>query len=267
MTRKILLLLPLLLLACGSTPPLRQPQAIEQTLSADNDARRALRNGDLLNALHDFEKVLELQQSLDDTAGAAETMINLATVFHRMSADEAALSWLDKILLEKERIYPPESILTASFRKAVILTNLARISEAETALKSAETLCEQKCALSYGIEVLHARLLLLKGDADGALAIAQVLGGKDVGGKEEQANALRVAAMAEEKLARSSSALQHYQAALQIDKSLGLSRRIGEDLNGLARVSKQLGQDQDAAEYLRRANLVDKAYRQSISAR
>lgn len=265
MYKILLLMLPGLLAACGSAPVPRQPLAIEQAKAADKDARKALRDGELLRAQHDFAKALELQQSLDDIAGAATTLINLATVTHQLHDDEGALTWLNKILLEKEHIYPPDSQLTAAFRKAVILANLGRLSDAESTLQFAEKLCEKKCAMNFGIDVLRARLLLLNGDVEGALALAQAVGKEGDAGKEEQANAIRVAAAAEEKLARSASALQHFQAALEMDKALGLSERIGEDLSGMARVSTQLGRDQEAAEYTRRADLVKEAHRQSES--
>jgi tetratricopeptide (TPR) repeat protein len=262
----LVLMLPGLLAACGSALVPRQPLAIEQARAADKDARKALRDGELLRAQHDFAKALELQQSLDDVAGAATTLINLATVTHQLHDDEGALTWLNKMLLEKKHIYPRDSQLAAAFRKAVILANLGRLSDAESTLQFAEKLCEKKCAQSFSIDVLHARLLLLNGDADGALALAQAVGKEGVAGKEEQANAMRVAAAAEEKLARSASALQHFQAALEMDKALGLSERIGEDLSGMARVSTRLGRDHEAAEYARRADLVKEARRQSESA-
>lgn len=262
MTRIILLLLAGILAACGSAPP-RLPPALEQAQTADREARRAMRAGELLRAQYNFTKVLGLQQSLDDTTGAATTLINLATVTHQLRDDAAALVWLDKILQEQAPIYPSESQMTASFRKAVILTNLARLGEAETALAQAELQCGKKCALHSGMEVLHARLLLLKGDAEGALALAQAVGKEKDAGKEEQANALRVLASAEEKLRRYADALQHYQATLEMDKSLGLGARIGEDLNGMARVAKLLGQDQESAIYARRAALVHESLRQN----
>jgi len=264
MTRLFILLLTGMLTACGSAPAPRPPQALEQAQTADKDARRALRSGELLRAKNNFAKTLALQQSLDDSAGAATTLINLATVTHLLHDDPAALTWLDKILLEKTQIYPPESYMTAAFRKAVILTNLARLSEADSALQLSEKLCEKKCALHFGIDALRARLSLLQGDAEGALALAQAVSKEYEAGKEEQANALRVVAAAEEKLARYASALQHYQAALEMDKSLDLSARIGEDLNGMARTSTQLGHNQEAAVYARRAVLVNESYRQSV---
>lgn len=258
-----LLMIAGLLAACSSAPVVCQPLAIEQARAADKDARKALRDGELLRAQHDFATALALQQSLDDTAGSTTTMINLATVAHQLNDDQTALTWLDRILLEKEGIYPRESQLTAAFRKAVILADLARLGDADTAFRFADKLCDGKCALNFGIDALRARLLLLNGDAQGALALAQTVSKQVGAGQGEQANALRIAAAAEEKLQRPTEALQHYQAALEMDKALALSERIGADLNGMARASAQLGRDQEAAEYSRRAVLVNEPLRQS----
>jgi tetratricopeptide (TPR) repeat protein len=264
MTKIILLLLAAILSACGSMPAPRLPQAVEQAQTADKDARRALRSGDLLRARHDFAKALLLQQSLDDTAAAATTIINLATVTHQLHDDEAALVWLDKILLEKTALYPADSNLAAAFRKTVILTSLARLPEADAALRQAEKLCDKKCPLRFNIEALHARLQLLKGDAQGALVLAQAISKEADAGQEEQANALRIIAAAEEKLARYTDSLQHYQAALEMDKTLGLGARIVEDLSGMARTAKQLGRDQEASAFARRSELATESLRQTI---
>jgi tetratricopeptide (TPR) repeat protein len=265
MTKIILLLLIASLTACGGTPAPRLPQALEQVQAADKDARRALKGGELSRAQHGFAKTLLLQQALDDTAGAATTMINLATVAHQLHDDEGALVWLDKILLEKTLVYPADAMMAASFRKAVILTNLARLPEAELAFQQADKRCEKKCQLHSGIAGLHARLLLLQGDAQGALILAQALSKEADAPKEEQANALRVVAAAEEQLTRLPEALQHYQSALEMDKALGLGARIGEDLLALARVAKKLGREQEASAYSRRAALVDESLHQTAA--
>jgi tetratricopeptide (TPR) repeat protein len=256
MTKIIQILILGLLAACSSTPTPRLPQALAQAQNEDKEARKALRGGDLLRAQHGFAKALQMQQSLDDAAGAATTIINLATVLHQQHDEEGALNWLDKIVLETEVIYPLDSKGAAAFRKAVILTNLARLPEAEATLTLADKWCEKKCALQFGIDGLRARLLLLNGDAQGALVLANALSKADEADKEEQANALRTAAAAEEKLERYADALLHFQNALGIDKALGLGARIGEDLSGMARVSKLLGHDQEARAYTRRAELV-----------
>ncbi len=253
----VLMMIAGLLAACGSAPVARQPLAIEQARAADRDARKALGEGELQFAQQQFARALALQRSLDDTAAAATSMINLATVTHRLHDDAEALTWLDGILLEQEGIYPQQAKLAAAFRKAVILTDLARLAEADSALQSAEKLCAGQCALSAGIGALRARLLLLNGDAEGALILAQRVSKQEKSDKAERANAVRIVAAAEEKLARPAPALQHYLEALEMDKALGLGVRIGEDLNGMARVSAQLGMDREATEYARRAVLAN----------
>ncbi|MFA6016179.1 MAG: tetratricopeptide repeat protein [Gallionellaceae bacterium] len=266
MIRLLFLLLASVMAACSSTPPPRQPEAVELAQTLDKDARRALRNGELQRAHNTFSNVLVLQQSVDDSAAAATTMINLATVTHQLNKDMGALIWLDKILLEKDSIYPPESRLIAAFRKAVILTNMARLDEAEKALQNAAKLCDKNCNLFYGISMLRARLLMAKGDAQAALAIAEEVSREKQAGKEEQTNALRLMAAAEEKLQRYAEALKHYQAALDNDKALGISARIAEDLNGLVRVSKLLGRTDEAIIYARRAAIVSNSLKQRVQA-
>jgi len=262
MTKAILFILLGMLASCGSTPP-RLPQAMEQAQVADKEARRALRSGDLLRAQHDFAKTLQLQQSFDDLAGAATTIINLATVAHQLHDDEGALIWLDKVLLENAEIYPEESRLAANFRKAVITANLGRLPEAEASLAEAIKMCDKKCSLHFGIDGLQARLLLLKGDSQGAITLALTVSKEAEAGQDEQANALRTVATAEEKLSRYAEALQHYKSTLEIDKVLSLGIRIAEDLSGMARVSKQLGRDQEAIAYSRRAKLANESLRQN----
>jgi tetratricopeptide (TPR) repeat protein len=250
--------------ACGSSTPPREPQLIEKLHAAEKDARHALKGGELQRAQHSFNKALILQQALDDTAGAAVTMINLATVAHQLHEDEAALTWLDKVLMERVALYPIDSQRIAAFRKAVILTHLNRLHEAELSLQLAEKACAKKCSERFSIDTLRARIFLLTGQVEEALSLAQAVSKVAEAGKDEQANALRVQAGAEEKLQRYADALTHYQAALEIDKPLGLSARIAEDLNGLARIARQLGREQDAAIYARRASLVNEIQDNSV---
>lgn len=264
MTRLLLGLLLGLLTACGSGPAPRPPLAQEQADAADRDARRALSEGQLLRAQNGFVRALSLQQSLDDTTRAATTMINLATVDHRLGDDTAALALLDRVLQEQAPLYPPASQLEAAFRKSVILTDLARLEEAETALQSAEARCEQRCPQQVGLQVLRARVSLLKGDAEVALAQARSAGDGGGASKEEQANAMRIVAAAEEMLGQHEAALEHFKTALKMDKALGRSARIGEDLSGMARTAEKLGKIEEAAEYARRAALVKEAQRQTV---
>lgn len=253
-----------LLAACGSPQP-RLPPALEQAQMTDRDARRALRMGDMWNARTLFARSAELHQSVDDVDGTATALISLATLSHRMGDDAAAIAQLDRVLHEREGVYVPEWLVTAAFRKAVILLNLGRIDDAGPVLAAAGDRCGRDCALRPGIEVLKARLALLKGDAAAALELALPVASSRETGKEERANALRIAGASEEKLMRHDAALMHYRAALELDKPLGLSARIEADLNGMARALAGLGRAGEAEIHARRAALVREAARRDTA--
>lgn len=253
------------LAACGSPPP-RLPAALDQARIADKDAMRALRMGEMRNAQVLLARSLALHQAVDDTDGAASALISLATVAHRLHDDDDALKLLDQVLLDHAAIYPREWHITAAFRRAVILADLNRIDEAAQVVDLADRQCERDCPLRFGMEVLKARLALLRGDAAGSLELAQPVASAREAGGEEQANALRIVAAAEERLAHHEAALQHYRAALELDKSLGLSARIEADLNGMARALSQLGRAGEAAGYARRAAIVHEAESRNTTA-
>lgn len=248
----------LALAACGSAPP-RQPVAIEQAKKADQAAHRALRDGDLMRARELFRQSLLLQQSLDDRPASAMAAINLSSVAHKLGDDVTALGLLDDILADKAAQLPTELRAAAAFRKGVMLADAGKVAEAESALQQAVLECNGKCSFTAGMNNLRARLALHKGDFAAALATARGLASGAE--KEEQANALRIAAAAEIGLGQHDAALAHYQAALELDKELALSPRIAEDLRGIAQALEKLGRKQEAGIFARRAEAVSAAAR------
>ena len=259
--RPTLIWIPALLLgfitACGSAPP-RQPLAIEQANKADHEAHRALRDGDLLRARELFRKAMLMQQALDNQPASVMAAINLASVSHKLADDATALGLLNAILADVTVGIPSELRAAAAFRKGIILADKGKIAEAETALQRANQECNRQCAFTSGMKNLGARLALAKGEF--ALALTQA---KSVisssAEKEELANAQRIAATAESALQQHESALAHYQLALELDKELGLSPRIVEDLKGIASVLEKLGRKPEAEIYARRAEAVTSA--------
>lgn len=249
--------LVVLLASCGSAPQ-RPPAALEQAESADKSARRALREGDLARARTLFAETLTLQQSLDNLPAMATALINLATVSHRLKDDATALRLLDRILTGGLP-YPADMRAAAAFRKAVIYLGAGQASQAESALALAENECPEPCTLRPGMRNLQARLALTRSDHAGALVLAQTTLAAKGTEKEELANARRIAAAAEAALGRQEAALGDYQAALEMDKELGLSSRIAEDLNGIASALTQLGRQGEAEGYARRAKAVIEA--------
>lgn len=252
MKRALLLSLPLLLLsACGGTAPPKPPAVVERASNADREAKRALRDGDLMVARNLFEQSLRLQQSLDNLPGVATASINLASVQHKMNNDEAALRLLDGVM-EPGTPYPADLRAAAAFRKAVILVDGASKS-APAAVEAAEQRCGKSCEFTPGLYNLRARMALAAKDYAPAAGFAKSAADAAGDNKEELANARRNAAAAAHALEQPGQALEHYLAALELDKQLALPRRIAEDLEGVSRALEKLGRKDEAASYARRA--------------
>lgn len=248
-------LLPALLLlsvaACGSAPP-RQPIAQEQAKKADHAAHRALRDGDLMRARELFRQSMLMQQALDNGPASAMAAINLSSVSHKLGDNVTALALLDGILADSAAQIPSELRAAAAFRKGIMLADAGETAAAELALQQADRECNKQCAFVAGMNNLHARLALAKGDYTSALATA--IGVISSGaGNDELANALRIAATAEIALGQHNAALAHYQAALTLDKELALSSRIAEDLKGIASALDKLGRKSEAEAFMRRS--------------
>ncbi len=247
-----------LLTACGS-PPTRPPLLIAQVQTTEKSAHQALRDGDLLRARDLFAQTLRLQQSLDDLNGIARSSINLATLSHKLGDDAMAFQLLES-LLENNAPYSAEIRSTAAFRKAVIVLDAytdsptaSSMSLADQTISAALHICANSCPEFIGIKNLQARLILLKGDHLTALSVAESVLKNSAAAPEEQANAARIAGLAQNNLGRYEQALAHYLNALQSDKTLGLSSRIILDLQGIADALQKLGRTPEAENYARRA--------------
>ncbi len=257
MTHKGLLCLLALagLAACSSPPPPRPPAALEQMAASDKAAWRAARDGDWAAARSLFEQARRLHQAQDDVAGVATATINLSTAQHHLGNDEEALRLLNIVLADAAMPYPAPLRANAAFRKAVIMADRGQEREANAALDASQQLCGS-CQLAAGISNLRARLALAKGDYAAALKLAKSAADAAGGEKEELANARRHSAFAEAALGQNEEALAHYQAALELDKQMGISARIAEDLEGAAKALERLGRRNEAASYAHRAAAV-----------
>ena len=240
------------LAACSSAPPPRPPAALERANAADKEAHRAMRDGDLAVARNLFELTLRLQQSQDNLPGVATAAINLAVVYHRLGNDDLALRLLDAIFNDTLTPYPAELRAAAAFRKAVILVDSGN-KEAAAALENAAKSCSGSCEFVPGIHNLRARMALGKGDYAAVRKLSKDAADAAGDHKDELANAKRYAATAEAALGQHNQALEHYLAALELDKQLGIGGRIAEDLDGIAKALAQLGRKDESAAYAHRA--------------
>ncbi len=252
-------LILLMLVACGSPPP-RQPEALDRARKTEQAAYRAMREGDLPRARELFAQARTMQQALENIADASLDTINLATVLHKLGKDADALQALHAILTEANHLVTEDMKAAAAFRSAVILLDGNRLQEAADSITLANRYCHNNCVLQPGLKNLQARIALQQEKPEEALALAsQVIGNGSM--PEEQANANRTAAMAALVLNKPALALQYYETALQLDKSLALSGRIAEDLEGSAAALQKLGKPELAAGFTQRAADVRSAYK------
>jgi tetratricopeptide (TPR) repeat protein len=248
----VLGLLVAALAACSGAAPPRPPAAVERAAEVDAEAHRALRDGDLVTARNLFEQSLRQEQSLDDLPGVATATLNLAAVYHRLNNDDMAVRLLDAIVRDAQVPYPAELRATAAFRKAVILVD-GGAEGAAAAVEAAAALCGKSCAFTAGLENLRARMALRNKDYAAALRYARSAEGASGEDKQELANAWRNAAAAQAGAGRHDAALDRYFAALELDKRLAMPRHIADDLEGVSRELKQLGRNDEAGAYARRA--------------
>lgn len=245
--------------ACSSPPPPRPPAPLEQMNAVDKAASRAARDGDWPAARTLFEQSRRLHQAQDDVAGSAMATINLASVYHHLGKNDTALQLLDGIVSDTTLPYPVQLRSVAAFRKAVILADGGQWNASAAAVDDAVQNCPKPCELTAGISNLRARLALAKNDYASALPLAKAAADAAGGDKSELANARRYAGDSELGLQHHEPALEHYLAALELDKQLGLSERIAEDLDGAAKALARLGRREEAESYARRAVAVHAA--------
>jgi tetratricopeptide (TPR) repeat protein len=252
------------LLAACSTPQSVPPLAVEQARQTELEAHRAMLNGELSRARELFTQALLLQRSVDNLSGEAMETINLATVLHKLGDDQAAINQLDQILGQGTMAYSREWRTTAAFRKAVILADGSdgkQTGAIESVLQRVESECDQPCVYTSGLFNLRARLALQRGDSSAVLQLTGATLELSGAGKEEIANAHRIAAAAEMAEGHFESALAHFNAALEIDKELGIRSRIAWDLSGASKALEQLGRKTESLDYGHRAAMVLEATR------
>lgn len=223
--RPALLLCTLLLGACTSTPAPAPPSHLHVlAMEAQADAVRHYARGDYAGAMRGFTQTLRLQQSLDNTAEVARNQLNLARCELALGKTEAALQ---RTSLVSEPRLQTESKL---FQAQVNLT-LGRIKPAQTLLSQLDAVCKDDCTYRGSLHLLQARAALLDKQAPEALAHAEnalrlLL---DKHEEHETANAWRLMAAAQLALSDPIKALGAAQAALTIDRQLGLPEKIARD--------------------------------------
>ena len=202
-------------------------------------------------ALAEFSEALRLHSSIEHTDGMIITLINIART-QRLKGDLAAAG---EAIERAATLLREPSDLAAElfFEKAKILLAAGNLPAArEWALRAGAAerggAAGRAANLVAAISLRQVFLAEAREHAERALRLntAEELAG-------ERANSLRL--LGEIHLAKGNSdkAGESYSEALQLDKELGLGRKIAADLRGLAGVARKKNDIEGAAAYDRRA--------------
>ncbi len=250
-----------LLLACGGGPS--TPVASPTVMSSNNhnvNAQAAYERGDMALAMKLSTEALRLSRSVEDTAGTAMNLLNIAAIYRvrqdRASAHEA----LGELFNPAGVKYPDRLLARGCMLKALLYIDEGDLLKASEWSDKAVLLCkESRCNTMAGIYNLKGRVLLLRDDVPGAQEYAR-RGLRAGGGKSaESANALRLLGDSSLALKDYGRAESLYQEALEMDKSLGMPSKIALDLKGMAEATIGQGRVDKARQYLLRAMDVSKS--------
>lgn len=221
----------LLLAGCAAPrPPLAAPKA--HAIELNNQAIDLFERHDYARALISFQQALAQEQAIEDEDGIARNWLNLSLVYQRMGRTAEAEQALDNILQERKIAFSDDHRAQAALRKGLLAAQRNARTVAGQWLEQAEGYCAARCPLLGKLLNFRARLELDTGRAEQAAQSARLAlaSNRTANDKAEIANALRLQASADLRMNNPGSAIPSLQEALAIDKALGASGHIHQDL-------------------------------------
>ncbi|MCK9387938.1 MAG: hypothetical protein M0Q22_06020 [Sulfuritalea sp.] len=261
MKRAVWLILVATLAGCAGEKIKERPPRAQQVIDLGQQGQAAYRKGDLPRAARLFEQALTDAKRIEDSEGVAVMSINLACVSRESGASADALKVLESISSWHRGNIPARTAREMDLLATVLLSDLDRRDEALARLQALREQCQAACEAAIGIDSLHARLMLEKGEAGVAaqLATSAIARFLSHGNQMEVANLFRVQGEAHLALGDFPAARQSLENALSIDKSLGQPARIAQDLEVLARAALAARDMAAQAAYLARLEEVRQA--------
>lgn len=245
-----------ILSACsaGGGKPLVRPEAQLRAASLLERALRAQQKGLGGQAEQLLHESLASSSSIEDNPARIVALVNLARLNRFKGDSTAAAEYADQALLLCSR--HPEFMAEAAYEKAHL--ELALVNHDQALVWATRALDAEGERLKGVRRNLLARVQLAAGDANAAARSAReaLRENRASGQAAEEANSLRLLGT----IADDSGDLESVEAlfleALEIDKRIGASARIGLDLEKLADVAEGRGNLKLAADYLERAGSV-----------
>lgn len=252
--RASLLLLALLLAACGSTPKAVDPPRLKAALEAESDGAKRYGRGDYVVAARRFDEASRLYASIDDTASAARNRLHLARSELALGHAEAALNLL-------ERNVGAEPAMDSLLLRAQAQLALSRDDAARQTLATATGQCTTTCPQAASLHLLLARAALSGQRATEALTHAEAALKLLLGRDEaiETGNAWRLVAAARLAAGNARDALPAARTALDIDRQLALPEKIARDWLLIGDIRRKVSADEAATAYQRALDVANAA--------
>jgi len=238
--------------ACSTTPG-KSGIRSETHLQTEKLLERGLRaqqKSDTRQAEQLFVDALALSSSIEDNPDRVIALVNLARLNRLGGKVDASNLYIDQALQICSA--HPEFTSEVTYEKALLEIALNN----NDALKWASRSLDAENGLSKGVRRnLMARIQLINGNLDAAIKTATIALQENRNNDlpEEEANSLRMLGDIELKSRRPDTANRLYLEALDIDKKMGVSPKVGLDLEKLAEVAKSRNDQTLTAEYLERA--------------
>lgn len=219
-------------------------------------AESAFKKGDYENALRLYNEALKINRSIENIDGIAINIINMTATYRKLSDKGNAHKQLDEILNTSPTTYSPLHLSEAAFLKAMLYFDEKNYDKTLEWTDKALSFCQSlQCSNIGKIYNLKGRTYLKKVDILSALFYTNkgLEINKSIENKQEEANSLRI--LAEAKLMNNEydEAKKFYENALSIDKTLGLSKKITQDLMGIGNIFLRQGNCELATVYFKRA--------------
>lgn len=223
---------------------------MQKALQHINRGIQADAESSLVTAEAEFLEGYRLYRTVENYPGMLTALLNLAKLYRGQGEVGKAAEAADRAV---ELVAHDQSIAYEVFlEKGRVLLCQGKLPEAlslsEKAVASAPE-SEKSRAIIFNAEVL-----LRTGQIEPALAAAatalKVAKGND--DKRSEATALRGNGEILLAAGKPAAAAENFAAALSIDKELALSKRIAEDLDGLAKAAEAGGELKNAAAFLQR---------------
>lgn len=254
-----------LLVGCGSIE--KAPPIIGEAREFSRHGRDAFREGKIDQAYEAYGKALELQRSIDDSAGIVRTLVNLAVISKAAGRNADAsifLAAIDRYIgtLDASTGVSPddeelnEALAEASWMRAYLYADAGRIGAAWAEIQNGKSRPGAATGKSAGrFANLEARLHLDSGDPASALTAAQraLRLNKSNNDDAETADSLRFIARSFSQTGNAVRAYDSFAKALELDRQLGRPAKVTDDLLGMAHAAKNAGQPENARACAERA--------------